>query len=122
MNKTTVLIFGKNQYRNAVLVEQLNEQFQPVTVTTDEQAIEKFQQSAFDAVIFSEGVAAGEKIKLQKIFSLQDDNTVFTEDNGTDQATTTISDAITAKRKENKPSFSFTDDALKNAGLNINIQ
>lgn len=122
MNKTTVLIFGKNQHRNAALVEQLNEPFQPVTVTTDEQAIEKFQQSIFDAVVFSEGVMTGEKTKLEKIFSLQDDNTVFLEDDGSDQITTIISNAIALKRKENKPSFAFTDDVLKNAGLNIKIQ
>lgn len=122
MNKTTVLIFGKNQYRNAALVDQLNEQFLSVIATTDEQAIEKFQQSVFDAVVFSEGVLTEEKIKLEKLFSLQDDHTVFIEEDGSGNVTTMISNAIVLKRKENKPSFAFTDDALKNAGLHINIQ
>lgn len=122
MNKTTVLIFGKNQHRNAVLVEQLNEPFQTVTVTTDEQAIEKFQQSIFDAVVFSEGVITEEKTKLEKIFSLQDGNTAFVDDDNTDHVTTIISDAIALKRKENKPSFAFRDDVLKNTGLNIKMQ
>lgn len=122
MNRTTILVFGKNQHRNAALAEQLNNEFRYVTTTTDEEAIEKFQQSSFDAVVFSEAVTVTEKEKLKKIFSLQDDAIVFVEDDLSDDLSTVIGNAVTAKRKENKPSFAFTDDALKNAGLNIQIQ
>ena len=122
MNKTTILIFGKNENRNAALVEELNANYQTVTATTDEQAIEKFQQSVIEAVIFSEGVTVTEKAKLEKIFSLQDEATVFVNDIEDSQLEVLIANAINTKRKQNKPSFSFKDDALKNAGLNIEIQ
>ncbi|MBC7937524.1 MAG: hypothetical protein H7Y86_19425 [Rhizobacter sp.] len=122
MNKTTTLIFGKNEHRNAALVEQLQNSFQTVIVTSDEQAIEKFQQSNFDSVVFSDAVMAEERTKLEKIFSLQDDKTVFITDDDSNQVAPMISNAIAEKRKRNKPSFSFKDDALKNAGLNIKIQ
>ena len=122
MNKTTILIFGKNENRNAALVEELNANYQTVSATTDEQAIEKFQQSVIEAVIFSEGVTVTEKAKLEKIFSLQDEATVFVNDIEDSQLEVLIANAISTKRKQNKPSFSFKDDALKNAGLNIEIQ
>ena len=122
MNKTTILIFGKNENRNAALVEDLNANYQTVTATTDEQAIEKFQQSVIEAVIFSEGVTVTEKAKLEKIFSLQDEATAFVNDIEDSQLEVLITNAISTKRKQNKPSFSFKDDALKNAGLNIEIQ
>ena len=122
MNKTTILIFGKNENRNAALVEDLNANYQPVTATTDEQAIEKFQQSVIEAVIFSDGVTVTEKAKLEKIFSLQDEATAFVNDIEDSQLEVLITNAISTKRKQNKPSFSFKDDALKNAGLNIEIQ
>jgi len=122
MNKTTILIFGKNENRNAALVEELNANYQTVSATTDEQAIEKFQQSVIEAVIFSEGVTVTEKAKLEKIFSLQDEATAFINDVEESQLQVLITNAISTKRKQNKPSFSFKDDALKNAGLNIEIQ
>jgi DNA-binding NtrC family response regulator len=122
MNKPTILIFGKDQDNNVALVNRLNDQFNSITVATDEMAIEKIQQSHIDAVIFEKDVPDAEKRKLEKIFSLQSGDVVFIEHALQADLTTTILQTIENKRKENKPSFAFRDDALKNAGLNIQIQ
>ena len=122
MNKPTILIFGKDQDNNVALVNRLNDQFNSITATTDEMAIEKFQQSHIDAVLFEKDIPVAEKKKLEKIFSLQSGEVVFIDNILQANLNTIILQTIENKRKENKPSFSFRDDALKNAGLNIQIQ
>jgi hypothetical protein len=122
MNKPTILIFGKDQENNVALINGLNDQFNSITATTDEMAIEKFQQSHFDAVLFADDVTVAEKSKLEKIFSLQSGDVVFIDNILQGEPATIILQTIEDKRKENKPSFAFKDDALKNAGLNIQIQ
>lgn len=122
MNKPTILIFGKNQDNNVALVNRLNDQLNSITATTDEMAIEKFQQSHIDAVFFAEDVTDVEKNKLEKIFSLQSGEVVFIDNILQGEPAIIILQTIEDKRKENKPSFTFKDDALKNAGLNIQIQ
>lgn len=122
MNKPTILIFGKNQDNNVALVNRLNDQLDSIIATTDEMAIEKFQQSHIDAVFFAEDVTAVEKNKLEKIFSLQSGEVVFIDNILQGEPAIIILQTIEDKRKENKPSFTFKDDALRNAGLNIQIQ
>ena len=122
MNKPTILIFGKDQENNVALVDRLSDRFNTITATTDEIAIEKFQQSHIDAVLFGKDVTIAEKSRLQKIFSMQSGEVIFTEDDPQENLATSILELMEHKRKENKPAFSFKDDALKNAGLNIQIQ
>ena len=122
MNKPTILIFGKDQENNVALVDRLSDRFNTITATTDEIAIEKFQQSHIDAVLFGKDVTIAEKSRLQKIFSMQSGEVIFTEDDPQENLATSILELMENKRKENKPAFSFKDDALKNAGLNIQIQ
>ena len=122
MNKPTILIFGKDQEDNVALVDRLSDRFNTITATMDEIAIEKFQQSHIDAVLFGKDVTIAEKSRLQKIFSMQSGEVIFTEDDPQENLATSILELMEHKRKENKPAFSFKDDALKNAGLNIQIQ
>ncbi len=122
MNKATILVIGENDQRHTALVETLGNQFYSLTANNEEAAIDRFLQTPVDAVIFGEDVSEAVKAKLTKIFSTQDDTTVFVNDNSNRNMAEEISQAISSKQKENKPAFSFKDDALKNAGLNIQIQ
>jgi len=122
MNKATILVIGENNNRPAVLVETLGNRFYSLTANTEEAAIDKFLQTPVDAVIFGTDVSDAVKTKLTKIFSTQEAATAFVNDNSNADMMEEISKAISDKQKENKPAFSFKDDALKNAGLNIQIQ
>lgn len=122
MNKATILVIGENNNRPAALVETLGNRFYSLTANTEETAIDKFLQTPVDAVIFGTDVSDAVKTKLTKIFSTQEAATAFVNDNSNADMVEEISKAISDKQKENKPAFSFKDDALKNAGLNIQIQ
>lgn len=126
MNKTEILVIGKD----AVVLENistlLNEQnaWSGTMVTTDEEAIEKFHHRHFDIVLFTKGVTAEEEKKLRKLFTHQNNTIILMQHNGAIDGLllTEIKDALNKQRKENKPTISFMDDALKNAGLDITIQ
>lgn len=122
MNKATILTIGENNQRHTALVETLGKSFYVLAADTEEAAIDRFLQTRVDAVVFGEDISEAVKTKLVKIFSTQDMATVFINDNSNADMATEISTTISNKQKENKPAFSFKDDALKNAGLNIQIQ
>lgn len=122
MNKATILVIGENNNRPAALVELFGNRFYNLTANNEEAAIDRFLQTRVDAVVFGADVSEAVKARLIKIFSAQDANTAFVNDNSNVNMAEEISKAISNKQKENKPAFSFKDDALKNAGLNIQIQ
>ena len=126
MNKTEILVIGKD----AVVLENvstlLNEQneWSGTPVITDEEAIEKFHHRHFDIVLFTKGVTEGEEKKLRKLFTHQNNTIILMQHNGAIDGLllAAITEALNKQRKENKPTISFMDDALKNAGLNITVQ
>lgn len=122
MNKATILIISENNDRNAALVEKFGKQFYSLTADTEEKAIQQFLQSPVNAVIFGNNIAEVVQTKLSKLFSTQQADVVFINNDENVDMAEKITDAIITKQKENKPAFSFKDDALKNAGLNIEIQ
>lgn len=122
MNKATILIISENNDRIRTLVETSGKTFYMLTANTEESAIDQFLQSPVDAVLFGEEIDEPVKTRLTKLFSAQQGDTVFLDDHSTADIVELISNAIISKQKENKPAFSFKDDALKNAGLNIEIQ
>ena len=122
MNKATILIIGENNDRHTALVETLGNRFYSLTANNEEAAIDGFLQTPVDAVVFGEDINEAVKTKLTKIFSTQDNATVYMNDNSNADMAEEILQAISNKQKENKPAFSFKDDVLKNAGLNIQIQ
>lgn len=122
MNKATILIIGENNDRHAALVENSGNRFYTLTAHSEETAIDRFLQSRVDAVVFGKDVVAAVRSKLEKLFSTQQPGVAFTEDDNSNGMIEKISAVIARQQEENKPSFSFKDDALKNAGLNIEIQ
>jgi len=122
MNKSTILAISNNTGRLTALVESFGQQFYSLTADAEETAIDRFLQSPVDAVVFGHDLGDTVKNRLTKIFSSQQSDTVFVNDNIAANMTETITHAISSKQKENKPVFSFKDDALKNAGLHIEIQ
>jgi len=122
MNKATILIISENNDRIEILVETFGKQFYSLTANAEETAIDRFLQSPVNAVLFGEDINETVKNRLTKLFSAQQDDTVFIDDQSTVNLVELINDSIISKQKQNKPAFSFKDDALKNAGLNIQIQ
>ncbi|MFT3982125.1 MAG: hypothetical protein QM687_16775 [Ferruginibacter sp.] len=122
MNKATILIIGADTDRRAALVENFGNRFYHLTAADEETAVDRFLQSPVDAVLFGTGVSDAVRNKLTRLFATQQSDTVFINDNPGADITAEISGAISRQQKENKPAFSFKDDALKKAGLNIQIQ
>jgi len=115
MNKTEVLLIGHNQFLNE------NDKWNVVAASNAETAIEKFQQRDFDVVVFANEVEADE-IKLRKLFAFQQAGIILLQNNNDDLVIADIKKALDEKQQQNKPSFSFVDDALKAAMLPITIQ
>lgn len=126
MNKTGILVTG----RDVTIVQAMlslintNNDWLAVEATTDEEAIEKFHQRDFDIILFTDEINGEEERKLRKIFTLQNPDIIILKHHGDNG--NLLSDEIHAvlekQRNDKKPSFSFVDDALKNAGLNIIVQ
>jgi hypothetical protein len=115
MNKTTILVAGKMD----TLVS--NNEWDVITALSTEAAIEKFQQLDIDLVVFA-NTTAEDEIKMRKLFLFQQPEIILLQDNNTAVITDEIKNALQKKQAANKPSFSFTDDALKAAELPITIQ
>jgi hypothetical protein len=127
MNKTEILVTGKNEVivETVVAVINNNDEWVATKAATDEEAIEKFHRWDFDMVFFADGInEEEEERKLRKIFTIQNPDIIIIRYNGGDinLLTSEIATALDKQRKDKKPSFSFVDDALKNAGLDIIVQ
>ncbi|HRQ49006.1 MAG TPA: hypothetical protein PLR74_00615, partial [Agriterribacter sp.] len=87
-------------------------------------AIEKFHHHPFDVVLLTNGISNEEEKKLRKIFTHQDADIIIIQHyaGSSGLLQREIREALDKRKAANKPTVSFTDDALKNAGLNINIQ
>ena len=126
MNRTEILVTGGNQDSVDSIVELMdnNNHWVFTQAATDEEAIEKFHQRNFDIVLFADGMNDDEEKKLRKIFTIQNPDIANLKhvNNEGNLLTDEINAALEKQRKDKKPSFSFVDDALKNAGLNIIVQ
>ena len=121
MTTTNILLVGNNeqQVNNWMKVLDKNDEWNAVHAITDEEAIEKFHQYHFDVVVLGNSLSDEEVKKLSKLFTVQNDEVkLIRDDNNLEEK---IRSALAAQEK-NKATFSFVDDALKNAGLNISIQ
>ncbi len=115
MNRTAILVVGNNDLLHS------SNQWEVITVVDTEAAIEKFQQAYFDVVVFTNdnGDAA---LKLSKLFLFQQPDIILLQNTNAALLSIEIENALQKKQAANKPSFSFTDDALKAAELPITIQ
>lgn len=121
MNKTEILIVGTGDaLKTAVSLVNGNTQWRGIGVSAVEAAIEKFHQQSFDAVVLT-NVSEEDKRKLYRVFTYQHPDTILIhyQDGKGDILPVKILEALDERQRENKPVVSFTDDALKNAGLNV---
>ena len=123
MNKTEILVTGDSE---GMVVNQINknDEWMATAAITDEDAIEKFHQRNFDVAIFTDVITVETEKKLRKIFTIQNPDIIIARYDSSDinLLIAEIEAALNKLRKDKRPSFSFTDDALKNAGLNIMVQ
>jgi hypothetical protein len=126
MNRTEILVTGRNQdsVNSIIKLMDNNNDWVSTYAATDEEAIEKFHQRDFDIVLFTGGVNGDEEKKLRKIFTIQNPDIIILKHSPHEGSLLTdeINAALEKQRNDKKPSFSFVDDALKNAGLNITVQ
>jgi DNA-binding response OmpR family regulator len=126
MNKTEIMVTGRNDDTVKFVVELINsnKDWVATTAATDEEAIEKFHQRNFNMVVLASDLDNEEERKLRKIFTIQNPDIIILKHYGKNDnlLANEIIAALDKQRKEKKPSFSFVDDALKNAGLNIIVQ
>ena len=126
MNKTSLLVVSTdNDVTNSIL-QKINaiSQWNGHGAATVEEAIEKFHYLPADVVVLAGNGIKEEEKKLRVIFNHQHPRVIFISlpDDEHDSAVNKIEGAIAEEQKSNKPAFTFVDDVLKNAGLNISIQ
>ncbi len=123
MIKTMILAIGTDETMLLYSTNLINTNpaWNAVSAERAEDAIEKFHQRNFDAVVFTNGTHEEDK-KLRKIFTHQNPDIIIIENNDDDILVNEITVALEIQHRKNKPSFSFTDDGLKNAGLPIIVQ
>lgn len=121
MTTTNILLVGNNneQVNNWVKIFNLHDDWKAEHALTDEEAIEKFHYMHFDAVVLGSSLSDEVKRKLNRLFNFQNEETpVVTGGSNVEEK---IVSALTSAQK-NKTKFSFVDNPLKHAGLNINVQ
>jgi hypothetical protein len=123
MITTNILLVGDNeqQVNNWIKVLNTHDNWNAVHSLNDEEAIEKFHQLNFDVMVLGKDLSSEAVRKLDRLFTLQHDEVAVINDAEDNRLEEKINAALSAQ-KRNKATFSFVDDALKNAGLNINIQ
>ena len=123
MNRSEILVIGTNEsvLQNAIQQINTNNKWNAVAAFSAEDAIEKVHQQDFDLVAFTSDVTAEEK-KLRRILAFQQPDTIIIQNNMDDNLIDAIKTTLEQQRKNNQASFSFVDDALKNAMLPITIQ
>ena len=126
MNKTEILLTGRNEALVQTMQTLLNDNddWMATAAATDEGAIEKFHQLNFNIVVLTDDIGEEEDRKLRKIFTIQNPDIIIIKHSSDDSRllTAEITVALDKQLKDKKPFFSFVDDALKNAGLNIIVQ
>ena len=124
--RTEILIIGRDESILQTVVRLVNNdpEWVGTGAATDEDAIEKFHHHHFDVVLLTNGIGDEEEKKLRKIFTHQDTDIIIIQHygGGSGLLQSEIREALDKRKAANKPTVSFTDDALKNAGLDINIQ
>ena len=124
--RTEILIIGKDESILQTVVKLVNNDpsWAGTGASSDEEAIEKFHHHHFDVVLLTGGISEEADKKLRTIFTHQNPDIIIIQHygGGSGLLQTEIREALDKQKAANKPTVSFTDDALKNAGLHINIQ
>lgn len=124
MNKVSILVTANHQDRVDALLREIDQTpgWQATGAVSVETAIEKFHQQPATLAVLAKDITVDEQKKLTIIFTLQHPDVILLSEGA--EVVTISSDiqlALDEKTRSAKPSFSFVDDALKNAGLNIQV-
>lgn len=121
MKKTNILLVSNNETQVNDWASFLNrhDDWRFTHALNDEDAIEKFHQYPFEVIVLGKDLSEDAVKKLTKLFTLQNEDVILIK--AADDIETKIKEALAAA-KRNNVHFSFVDDALKNAGLNITLQ
>lgn len=124
MTTTNILLVGNNeqQVNNWMKVLDRHEEWNAVHSLNDEEAIERFHHLNFDVMVLGKDLGNEATRKLEKLFTLQHDEAAVINDSADNNSLENKINGVLAAKKTSKATFSFVDDALKNAGLNITIQ
>lgn len=118
--KTNMMLVTNNTSLFTNTINELDRSdIEIVIAENTEDAIEKFQQSSTNFVILDYTIDTTEKRKLNKIFSLLNNDVIIAETVEGEN----INDSINKITQQNlQNSYSFIDDALLNAKFNIKIE
>lgn len=118
--KTNNMIIANDVTLFQDIITDMNNNGNAIFMTDNtEIAIEKFQQDHFNTIFLYHDVDLADKRKLQKVFTLLNEDVDIVEINAADN----IKDVITGTLQKRKMSnYSFVDDALANAKFNIHIE
>jgi vacuolar-type H+-ATPase subunit F/Vma7 len=124
MKRTEILVTGNNELSMKAIINQLDNKWIVTESFNAEDAIEKFYRQDFNIVVITNDINNEDERKLRKIFSIQNPDVIIIRhvDKEDHLLNDQINEALNKQQVNKKPSFSFTDDALKNAGLNITVQ
>lgn len=124
--RTEILIIGRDQSILQTVVKLVNKEpsWIGTGAATDEDAIEKFHHHHFDVVLLTNGISDEEDKKLRAVFTHQNPDIIIIQHygGGSGLLQAEIREALDKQKAANKPTVSFTDDALKNAGLRVHIE
>ena len=123
MNKTEILVIGRNDgvQQSVTMLINNNLEWNGVDAGSDEDAIEKFHQRAFDIVLVTNDISEVEEKKLRKIFTYQNPDVIIIKHAKDDGGLliTKIEESLHKKNINKKTSFSFVDDALPSIMSNV---
>lgn len=126
MNKTEILVVGtaRETVEKTVAIVNDNEEWSGMPAFSDEEAIAKFQQLPIEIVLLTKDISDVQQRKLSKLFTFQNPGVTMAGLEGDDATAlrATINTILETKKNAKEFSFVVIDDALKNAGLNIQIQ
>lgn len=120
MNKTTILVVGRNieQSNSVVTAINKNADWEGIHAFTPEVGIEKFHQRHVDMLVILNGLEKDEKMKLEKLFLFHNpDGSVVLAT--ADTALELVTQNHVAIKSKGNATYTFMDDAFR---FNINLQ
>ncbi|MHA4806767.1 response regulator [Flavitalea flava] len=127
--KAEIMILGKDDRTIQNMASSLSQEEWNVTLASNgEDAITASFLKNFDAVLFTGELAEMEELKLRKVFAYTNQSMLVLKYNATNdldafkKGMKEVGAEISKIRKvQNRPVYTITDDALKNARLNIRL-
>lgn len=117
------MIVGNTEQDIARINDQLgrHNDWHVTGLTQTEEAINAFQQSVFDVILFSSDMNETEARKLSRLFRFQDNDIILISLKAGDEPSIVVEEALLKRKHLHKPVYAFKDDALRDAVFNIHL-